>query len=64
MYFLDSTTLVRLVLDRQQDMTERAIARSQFRHHDGRYHRDASGRASLQHSAGAALIRFGRRLQS
>jgi hypothetical protein len=64
MYFLDSTTLVRLVLDRQQDMTERAISRAQFASHNGRYHRSSSSRSSLQHSAGAALIRFGRRLQS
>jgi hypothetical protein len=64
MYFLDSTTLVRMVLDRQQDMTERAITRAQFANHDSRLHRSATSRGSLQHSAGAALIRFGRRLQS
>jgi hypothetical protein len=64
MYSLDGTTLVRLVLDRQQDLTERAISRAQFAEHNGRHHRGSSSRASLQHSAGAALIRFGRRLQS
>ncbi|HEX3722095.1 MAG TPA: hypothetical protein VHV31_04850 [Nitrolancea sp.] len=64
MYFLDSTTLVRLVLDRQQDMTERAITRAQFASHDSRMHRSAKTRGSLQHTAGAALIRFGQHLQS
>jgi len=64
MYFLDSTTLVRLVLDRQHDMTERAIAQAEFASHDARMHRSAKSRGTLQRTAGAALVRFGQHLQS
>lgn len=64
MYFLDPTTMVRLVLDRQQDMTERAILRDQLTHHDSRMHQGAASRRSFQRSTGEALIRFGRHLQS
>lgn len=61
MYFLDSTTMVQLVLERQRDLTKQAAEQSFLA--SNRSHTKRNGR-SLQHSAGAALVRIGRHLQA
>ncbi len=61
MYFLDSTTMIQLALERQRDLTKRSTQVS-LRASDGSSAK-RSGK-TLQHSAGAALVRIGRHLQS
>jgi hypothetical protein len=62
MYFLDSTTMVQLALERQRDLTKQAenlaTARATYGSAPKR------NRRALQHSAGAALVRLGRHLQA
>ncbi len=61
MYFLDSTTMIQLALERQRDLTKGVQVSSPRE----RYSEVAKGnRRSLQHSAGAALVRIGRHLQA
>ncbi len=61
MYFLDSTTMVQLALERQRDLTKDIKVNSPR----ASYAIASKGsRRSLQHSAGAALVRIGRHLQA
>jgi len=61
MYFLDSTTMIQLALERQRDLTKGVQVSSPRE----RYYEVSKGsRRSLQHSAGAALVRIGRHLQA
>lgn len=59
MYFLDSTTMIQLALERQRDLTRGAFEQSP-RASTGPIAK--SSRRSLQHSAGEALVRIGRHL--
>lgn len=61
MYFLDSTAMIQIAMDRQRDLTRRAMIESQLSGKNGSAKK--SGK-SLQHSAGAVLVRIGRHLQA
>ena len=61
MYFLDSTTMIQLALERQRDLTKHTTERSRLAGNGSATKK--SGR-SLQHSAGAVLVRIGRHLQA
>ncbi len=61
MYFLDSTTMVQLALERQRDLTK-GIQMSSPRESYSVVPKGS--RRSIQHSAGAALVRIGRHLRA
>ncbi len=59
MYFLDSTTMIQLAMERQRDLTKRSIQMSQLA---GKSAASKKSGRTLQHSAGAVLVRIGRHL--
>ncbi len=61
MYFLDSTTMIQLALERQRDLTKQVMVQSP-RASTGSPAK--SHRRSLQHSAGATLVRIGRHFRA
>lgn len=61
MYFLDSTTMVQIALQRQRDLTKEATDFATARVILGAAPK--RNRRSLQRSAGAALVRIGQHLQ-
>lgn len=60
MYFLDSTTMIQLAMERQRDLTRRSTQMSQLA---GKGAASKKSGRTLQHSAGAVLVRIGRHLQ-
>jgi|SwirhisoilCB2_FD_contig_31_33276143_length_340_multi_7_in_0_out_0_1 hypothetical protein len=61
MYFLDSTAMIQIAMDRQRDLSRRSMIQSQLSGKNGAAKK--SGK-TLQHSAGAVLVRIGRHLQA
>jgi hypothetical protein len=61
MYFLDSTTMLQLAMERQRDLSKRSSQMSQLA---GHHPAAKKNNRTLQHSAGAVLVRIGRHLQA